>query len=111
MIALIPSWLGVLELSEFDASGETSIPEIVDVGFGMVEMVVVLLGSEAADRADLIALAKGKVERSVRQASINKREVVASDRRINMKETRGMTVTKTPMTRGNEKAEKRWPCV
>jgi len=53
----------VLELSEFDASGETSIPEIVDVGFGMVEMVVVLLGSEAADRADLIALAKGKVER------------------------------------------------
>jgi len=102
---VISSSLGVLELSEFDASFEPSIPEIVDVGLGMVEIVVVLLGTEAADRADLIALAKGKVERSVRQASINKREVVASDRRINMKETRGIAVTKKPMTRGNEKTE------
>ena len=75
----------------------------------MVEVVLVMLETEAADRAGLIAVAKCKVEGSKRQASSRKMEVVASGRRIIMKETRGMAVTKKAMTGGNEKTDQRCP--
>lgn len=76
------------------APDETSIPESEEGEFAMVEVVLVVLETETADLGGVIAVAKCKFEGSKRQTNSRKRDLVAIDRRANMKESRVMAVTK-----------------